>query len=86
MLAVINTLFGIWLVVLGIYYLLKIASHVAVGLPMILVKIITLPVMPYIVAYRNREEHPFLSKGIIWMYSIALALCILIFILDTINS
>ena len=63
MLAVINTLFGIWLVVLGIYYLLKIAFHVAVGLPMILIKIITLPVMPYIVPIEIEKNTHFCQKA-----------------------
>ncbi len=83
MLAVINTLFGIWLVVLGIYYLLKIAFHVAVGLPMILIKIITLPVMPFIVAYRNREEHPIQAKILYIGWGVIYALVILICILDS---
>ncbi len=83
MLAVINTLFGIWLVVLGIYYLLKIASHVAVGLPMILIKIITLPVMPFIVAYRNREEHPIQAKILYIGWGVIYALIIIICILDS---
>lgn len=82
MLAVINTLFGIWLVVLGIYYLLKIAFHVAVGLPMILIKIITLPVMPFIVAYRNREEHPIQAKILYIGWGVIYALVIIICILD----
>ncbi len=83
MLAVINTLFGIWLVVLGIYYLLKIAFHVAVGLPMILIKIITLPVMPFIVAYRNREEHPIQAKILYIGWGVIYALIIIICILDS---
>ena len=83
MLAVINTLFGIWLVVLGVYYLLKIAFHVAVGLPMILIKIITLPVMPFIVAYRNREEHPIQSKMLFWIAGIFYAIFILGCLLDS---
>lgn len=83
MLAVINTLFGIWLVVLGIYYLLKIAFHVAVGLPMILIKIITLPVMPFIVAYRNREEHPIQAKILYIGWGVIYVLIIIICILDS---
>lgn len=50
---------------------------------MILVKIITLPVMPFIVAYRNREEHPIQAKILYIGWGVIYALVILVCILDS---
>lgn len=47
------------------------------------VLVVFLPIMPYLVAYRNRKEYPKMSKAIVWMWSITVALIILIDILDT---
>lgn len=41
------------------------------------------PIIPFFVAYRNRKTHPKMSKAIVWMCSITIALIILISILDT---
>ncbi len=44
--------------------------------------VIFLPVIPYLVAYFNRKKYPKMCKAIVWMWSISLALSILIIILD----
>lgn len=76
------TLITIWLVVTGIYYLCVGLMRLAIKLPAIVVFIILLPVMPFIVAYRNRVEHPILAKGIYWMGSILYVLLGIIAIVD----
>ena len=43
---------------------------------------LTLPAMPFIVAYRNRVEHPIQAKVLCWMYGVLIALITLIIIVD----
>ena len=57
------TLITIWLVVMGIYYLCVAMLQLAIKLPAIVIFVLTLPAMPFIVAYRNRVEHPIQANG-----------------------
>lgn len=74
-----GTLITIWFVVTGIYYLCVAMLRFAVKLPAIIAIIITLPAMPFIVAYRNRAEHPIQAKVIYWgwgtIYAVWLVAC-----------
>lgn len=76
------TLITIWLVVMGIYYLCVAMLQLAIKLPAIVIFVLTLPAMPFIVAYRNRVEHPIQAKVLCWMYSVLIALITLIIIVD----
>ena len=64
------TLITIWLVVMGIYYLCVAMLQLAIKLPAIVIFVLTLPAMPFIVAYRNRVEHPIQAKVLYWMWGI----------------
>ena len=64
-----GTLITIWLAVMGIYYLCVATLRLAVKLPAAVVTLVTLPAMPFIVAYRNRAEHPNQAKAICWLWS-----------------
>ena len=77
-----GTLITIWFAVMGIYYLCVATLRLAVKLPAVVLFIILLPAMPFIVAYRNRVEHPILAKGIYWMGSILYAILCIIAIVD----
>ena len=76
------TLITIWLVVMGIYYLCVAMLQLAIKLPAIVIFVLTLPAMPFIVAYRNRVEHPIQAKVLCWMYGVLIALITLIIIVD----
>lgn len=69
----------IWLSLTGIYYLCAAVLRIAVRLPMTAVFILALPAMPFIVAYRNRKEHPIQAKTICWgwnlIYIVLIASC-----------
>lgn len=69
-----GTLLTIWFAVIGIYCLCVATLRLALKLPAIAIFIILLPVWPFIVAYRNRAEHPIQSKAICWMWSILFVL------------
>ena len=77
-----GTLITIWFVVMGIYYLGVATVRLAIKLPAVVIFVLTLPAMPFIVAYRNRVEHPILAKGIYWMGSILYVLLGIIAIVD----
>ena len=77
-----GTLITIWFVVMGIYFLGGAMLRLAIKLPSVVLFIILLPVMPFIVAYRNRAEHPILAKGIYWMGGILYVLLGIIAIVD----
>lgn len=68
-----GTLITIWLAVMGIYYLCVATLRLAVKLPAAVVVIVTLPAMPFIVAYRDRVEHPNRAKTICWLWSVLYA-------------
>lgn len=77
-----GTLITIWLVAMGIYYLCVATMRLAIKLPAIVIFVLTLPAMPFIVAYRNRVEHPIQAKVLCWMYGVLIALITLIIIVD----
>lgn len=72
----IGTMITIWLALMGVYYLCVAGMRLALKLPAAVVFIVCLPAMPFIVAYRNREEHPIQAKAIYWLWSILFAICI----------
>ena len=78
-------LITIWLALMGIYFLCVAGMRLALMLPAVVIFIICLPAMPFIVAYRNRKEHPIQAKAIYWMYSIGCALSVFAIIMDAIN-
>lgn len=73
-----GTLITIWLVLMGLYYLCIVGFHIALKLPVIVAFIICLPAMPFIVAYRNRKEHPIQAQIIYWGYPVFYALIIFV--------
>lgn len=77
-----GTLITIWFVVMGFYYLCVAMLRLAVKLPAVVIFIILLPAMPFIVAYRNRAEHPILAKSICWMWGIIYVLWGIIIMVD----
>lgn len=68
-----GTLITIWLALMGIYYLCVATLRLAVKLPAAVVTIVTLPAMPFIVAYRDRAEHPNRAKAICWLWGVLYA-------------
>lgn len=58
-----TTLITIWLVVMGIYYLCVAMLQLAIKLPAAVIFVLTLPAMPFTVAYRNRVEHPIQARS-----------------------
>ena len=77
-----GTLITIWLVLMGLYYFCIIGLRIALKLPIILAFIICFPAMPFIVAYRNRKEHPAQAKGLYWLGAITYLLLIAVCLLD----
>lgn len=77
-----GTLLTVWLIVTGCYYLCVVALRVALKLPAVVAYILCLPAMPFIVAYRNREEHPFQAQVIYWGYPVLYALVLQACFLD----
>ena len=77
-----GTLITIWLVLMGLYYLCIVCFHIALKLPVIVAFIVCLPAMPFIVAYRNRKEHPIQAKFIYWLQGVLYALFFLGYFLD----
>lgn len=72
-----GTLITIWLALMGIYYLCVAALRLAVKLPAAVVTLVTLPAMPFLVAYRNRAEHPNRAKAICWLWSVLYAMVLI---------
>ena len=77
-----TTLITIWLAVMGIYYLCVAMLQLAIKLPAAVIFVLTLPAMPFIVAYRNRAEHPIQAKVLCWMYGITYVILGIIAIVD----
>ena len=75
-------LITIWFAVTGIYYLCVATLRLIVKLPAIVIFIILLPAMPFIVAYRNRIEHPIQAKTIYWMGGMLYVLLGIIIMVD----
>lgn len=53
-----ETVITIWLALAGLYYFGVAILHLAKKLPAVVGFIVLLPAMPFIVAYRDRKEHP----------------------------
>ena len=77
-----GTLITIWFAVMGIYYLCVATVRLAIKLPAAVIFVLTLPAMPFIVAYRNRVEHPIQAKAICWMYGITYVILGIIAMVD----
>ena len=77
-----GTLITIWFAVMGFYYLCVATLRLAVKLPAVVMFIILVPAMPFIVAYRNRVEHPIQAKTIYWMGGILYVLLGIIIMVD----
>ena len=77
-----GTLITIWFVVMGIYYLGVATLRLAIKLPAAVIFVLTLPAMPFIVAYRNRAEHPNQAKTIYWIWGTLYAILCIIAIVD----
>lgn len=78
----IGTMITIWLALMGCYYLCVVLLRLALKLPAAVVFVVCLPAMPFVVAFRNREEHPIQAKAIYWMGGILYVLIALIVIVD----
>ena len=77
-----GTLITIWFAVMGIYYLCVATVRLAVKLPAAVIFVLTLPAMPFIVAHRNRAEHPIQAKAICWIWGTLYAILCIIAIVD----
>ena len=79
---ILMTIIAIWFVVTGIYYLCAVMMRLAIKLPAIALFIILLPAMPFIVAYRNRVEHPIQAKVLYWMWGVTYVILGIIAMVD----
>lgn len=77
-----GTIISIWFTLMGCYYLCVAVLRLAVKLPAAVLFVVCLPAMPFIVAYRNRQQHPIQAKAIYWMWGILYVLLALIMIID----
>lgn len=75
----IGTIITIWVVALGCYYLCAAGMRLALKLPAAVAFAVCLPAMPFIVAWRNRQQHPAQTKVLcfLWglVYAAALVAC-----------
>lgn len=64
---------------MGIYYLCVGLLRLAVKLPAAVAFVVTLPAMPFIVAWRTRSDSPMQAIAICWLwavvYAVVLAFC-----------
>lgn len=77
-----GTIVAIWLILVGGYYLCVAAFRLAIKLPVLVFYAVCLPAMPFIVAYRNRAEHPTMAKIIYIGWGLIYALITMICLLD----
>ncbi|MEG2758834.1 MAG: hypothetical protein RR908_03045 [Rikenellaceae bacterium] len=77
-----GTLITIWLVVMLIYYISMSLFRSLILLPKAIYYIVCLPAMPFIVAYRNKEEQPKAAKAIYWLWGSLLSIIIVWAIVD----
>lgn len=63
-------LIGIWFVVAVVFYVLKAARAVLPCIPKALGVLLCLPAMPFAVAYKNRETHPWQARCIVIGWSL----------------
>lgn len=75
-----GTLITIWLAVMGLYYLCLAGMRLACKLPAVVTTIVTLPAMPFIVAYRNKSESPNQAKAICWLWGVLYAVVLITWI------
>lgn len=57
-----GTLLTLWFIGSGIWYLCTAILHLLCKLPAAAVFLLALPAMPFVVAHRNRTEHPVQAK------------------------
>lgn len=69
----IGTMITIWLALMGCYYLCVVLLRLALKLPAAVVFVVCLPAMPFIVAYRNRQQHPIQAKTIYCLWGVLYA-------------
>lgn len=72
-----GTILTIWLALMGTYYLSVAGMRLALKLPAAVTFVVCLPAMPFVVAYRNRVEHPGQARAIYILYGLLWAICIL---------
>lgn len=63
-------LIGIWFVAAVVFYVLKAARAVLPCIPKALGVLLCLPAMPFAVAYKNRETHPWQARCIVIGWSL----------------
>lgn len=63
-------LIGIWFAVAVVFYVLKAARAVLPYIPKALGVLLCLPAMPFAVAYKNRETHPWQARCIVIGWSL----------------
>lgn len=63
-------LIGIWFVVAVVFYVLKATRAVLPCIPKALGVLLCLPAMPFAVAYKNRETHPWQARCIVIGWSL----------------
>lgn len=61
---------SIWFVVAVIFFMVKIARVAVFHIPAVLAVLICLPAMPFAVAYKNRETHPWQARCIVIGWSL----------------
>lgn len=66
----------LWFVVMGCYYLCVAGLRLALKLPAAVAFVVCLPAMPFIVAWRNRQQHPVQTKILYWLWGILYAILI----------
>lgn len=75
-------LFAVWFVVMGCCCVCAAVLRLAVKLPAAVLFAVCLPAMPFIVAWRNRQQHPIQAKIICWLGGILYLLIALIVLID----
>ena len=71
-------LIAIWVIIAAVFYVLKAARVVVPYIPKVLAVLICLPAMPFAVAYKNRERHPWQARFIFIGWSLLYALLVFI--------
>lgn len=73
----------IWLVAMGIYYLGAVCLCLVKKLPAAVAFVVFLPAIPFIVAWRSRNEHPVMAKMIVWGWAIFYVLVLLTWLIES---
>lgn len=77
-----GTVITIWLVLGAIYYISLLLFRGMLLLPKAVFYIVCLPVMPFIVAYRNRKEQPKAAKAIYVLWGSLCSIMVFSYILN----